>query len=50
MKKIWHMIAHALLSLLDIIVTALTTIGIPIPWEYSERHQRRMKERINGKK
>lgn len=49
--KIMHKAVHALLHLLDLIAAALRSFtGMVIPWEYSDRHQRRMKERINGKK
>lgn len=48
--ELLHRIKHGLLAVADIGATALSTIGFPVPWEYSERHQRKMKEKINGKK
>lgn len=48
--KILPRAKYAFLIVADVAATALAALGFLIPWEYSDRHQRRMKERINGKK
>lgn len=45
MKKLLYQVAHAILTLLDMIAG-----GLSLPWEYKESQKRRMREKINGKR
>jgi len=44
-KKLAYRVVHGFLIVLDMIATVTS-----LPWMYTDKHKRKMKERIDGKK